>query len=80
MEENQAQIHNCCLKTSWNIQNAKKEINWNQENMVKAIIINLVEIMSLAFTRVIQATNNNCSNSMHVLKDNNMVNDNKLDY
>jgi hypothetical protein len=40
----------------------------------------LVEIMSLAFTRVIQATNNNCSNSMHVLKDNNMVNDNKLDY
>ncbi len=80
MEENQAQTHNYCLKTSWNIQNAKKDINWNQENMVKTIIINLVEIMSMAFTRVIQTTNNNCSNPMQALKDNNMVNDNKLDY
>jgi hypothetical protein len=48
--------------------------------MVKAININLVEIMSMAFTRVIQTTNNNCSNPMQALKDNNMVNDNKLDY
>jgi hypothetical protein len=48
--------------------------------MVKAIMINLVEIMSMAFTRVIQTTNKNCGNPMQALKDNNMANDNKLDY
>jgi hypothetical protein len=36
--------------------------------------------MSMAFTRDIQTTNKNCSNPMQALKDNNVVNDNKLDY